>query len=96
MEHFFIVYDFSSDSRRAKFVKTLEKYGIRIQFSIFEFSLTKARKIEMLAYLKQHNYFTESSDEAIMIIPISQDISKKIERYGNTIDVINKPGIFSI
>ena len=52
MEHFFIVYDFSSDSRRAKFVKTLEKYGIRIQFSIFEFSLTKARKIEMLAHLK--------------------------------------------
>ncbi len=96
MEHFFVVYDFSSDSRRAKFVKTLEKYGVRIQFSIFEFSLTKARKIEMFAHLKKYEYFTESKDEAIMIIPISQDISKKIERYGNTIDIIGKSGIFSI
>jgi CRISPR-associated endonuclease Cas2 len=96
MEHFFVVYDFSNDSRRSKFVKTLEKYGVRIQFSIFEFSLSKARKIEMLAKLKKLEYFTESKDEAVMIIPVSQDISKKIERYGNTIDVIGKSGIFSI
>jgi hypothetical protein len=50
----------------------------------------------MLAKLKKLEYFIESKDEAVMIIPVSQDISKKIERYGNTIDVIGKSGIFSI
>jgi CRISPR-associated protein Cas2 len=96
MEHFFVVYDFSCDSRRAKFVKILEKYGIRIQFSIFEFYLTKARKIEMLAKLKKLEYFSETKDEAIIIIPVSQDVSKKIERYGTTIDIIGKSGVFLV
>ncbi len=95
-EHFFVVYDFKSDSRRARFVKILEKYGVRVQYSVFEFFLTKARKIEMMAKLKKGEFFENKKDEAVMIIPVSQDIARKIERFGNTIDVVGKSGIFSI
>ena len=95
-EHFFIIYDFTSNSRRAKFVKILEKYGIRIQYSVFEFFLTKARKIELLAKLRKEKFLEDHKNEAVMIIPVSMDVAKKIERFGNTIDIIKKSGIFSI
>jgi len=96
MEHFFVVYDFSDDSRRAKFVKILEKYGMRIQYSIFEFSITNARKIEMIGLLKNGDFLQNNKNEAIMIIPISIDIAKKILRYGETVNLVGKAGIFFI
>ena len=95
-EHFFVIYDFSSDSRRVKFVKILEKYGIRIQYSVFEFYLTKARKIELLAKLKKEDFFGSKKDESVMIIPISKDIAQKIQRHGNTLDIFGKSGIFCV
>jgi CRISPR-associated protein Cas2 len=95
-EHFLIIYDFTNNSRRAKFVKVLEKYGIRIQYSVFEFFLTKARKTELLAKLRKEKFLENNKNEAVMIIPISLDVAKKIERFGDTIDIIGKSGIFSI
>lgn len=95
-EHFFIVYDFVEDSRRSKCVKILEEYGVRVQYSIFEFFLTKARKIELNTRLKKANFLKDNPDEAFMIVPVSKDASKKIKRYGNTVDIIAQPGIFSI
>jgi CRISPR-associated protein Cas2 len=95
-EHFFIIYDFSQDKRRTKFVKALEKYGVRVQYSVFEFSLTKARKTELMTRLKKAEFLQDNTDEAVMIIPVSKDIAQKIERFGNTVDVIGKSGIFCI
>ncbi len=93
-EKFFIAYDFISNKRRAKFVKTIEKYGVRIQYSIFEFSLTKPRKIEMIAALKKEDFFSDSKEESIIIIPISKDFDKKIERYGSTSDALDRDIFF--
>lgn len=95
-EHFFVIYDFKSDKRRAKFVKILEKYGVRIQYSVFEFFLTKARKIEIISKLKKSEFLESKKNEAVMIIPVSQDYARKIERFGETVDVLNKSGIFWI
>ncbi len=95
-EHFFIIYDFVKNSRRTKFAKILEKYGIRVQYSVFEFALTKARKIELYAQLKKKNFLEDKKGEAVMVVPISKDFSEKIERFGETIDLIGKPGIFSV
>ena len=95
-KHFFIVYDFKQDKRRARFVKILEKYGVRVQYSIFEFFLTKAREIELLDKLTKDEFLQHKKDEAIMIIPISKDIANKIIRFGDTVDIVCKNGIFSI
>ena len=95
-EHFFIVYDFVEDSRRARCVKILEEYGIRVQYSIFEFFLTKARKIELISRLKKAGFLKDNRGEAFMIVPVSRDTSKKIKRYGNTVDIVAQPGIFSV
>lgn len=95
-EHFFIVYDFVKDSRRTKFSKILEKYGIRIQYSVFEFFLTKARSIELFTKLREKKFLEDKKGEAIMILPISKDYVEKIQRFGETIDLIGQAGIFSI
>ncbi len=95
-ERFFIAYDFVSDKRRAKFVKILEKYGIRIQYSLFEFSITKAKKIEFFAKLKKHEFLQDNEGESVVIIPAFQDSIKKIERYGNTVNIFDKSSLFLI
>ena len=95
-EHFFIVYDFSDDRQRARFVKILESYGIRVQYSIFEFLLTKAMKIELFSKMKKGKFLKSSRGSAVMVIPIPKDYEPKIERYGDTVDLLGKPGIFSI
>jgi len=95
-ERFFIAYDFTSDSRRAKFVKSLEKYGIRIQYSLFEFDLTVARKIELFARLKKYEFLQNKDGESVIIIPIFKDSLQKIERYGKTVDIFDKSAIFLV
>ncbi len=95
-ERFFIAYDFISDKRRAKFVKTIEKYGLRIQYSLFEFELTKPKKIELFAKLEKNNFFEDEQDESIIIIPISVDYKEKIKRYGAKNDVFDKNVIFVV
>ncbi|MEI8137425.1 MAG: CRISPR-associated endonuclease Cas2 [Bacteroidota bacterium] len=60
-----VIYDFKSNSRRAKFVKTLEKYGVRVQYSVFEFFLTKARKIEIMAKLKRGEFFENKKTKTL-------------------------------
>lgn len=95
-ERFFIAYDFVSDKRRARFVKILEKYGIRVQFSLFEFSLTKARKIELFTQFKKGEFLQNRKDESIIVIPVSKDSMQKIERYGGTVDIFDKSGIFLV
>jgi len=94
--HFFIVYDFEKDKRRAKCVKILEKYGIRVQYSIFEFYLTEARKIELISWLDDDKFLEDRKGEAFMILPVSKDCAKKIRRFGKTVDVIDKPCIVSL
>lgn len=91
-----MIYDFVSDSRRAKFAKILEKYGIRIQYSVFEFSLTKARKTELFAKMKQNDFLRNNRQESIMILPISNEFLRKIERYGDTTDIFDQAGIFLV
>lgn len=50
----------------------------------------------MIAKLRQNEFFDNKKDEAVMIIPVSQDTARKIERFGDTIDVVGQAGIFSI
>ena len=93
-ERFFIGYDFESDKRRAKFVKIVEKYGVRVQYSLFEFSLTKARKIELFSKLRKSDFLQEKQDESVIVIPVFKDAVQKIERYGKKVDIFDQNCFF--
>ena len=75
-------YDFSNDRTRTKFSKFLEKYGRRLQYSVFEIRNSRRvlqnimEEIE-LGYKKK---FTGA--DSIVIFQICEGDKKKVRRYG--------------
>ena len=79
---FLICYDVVDDSLRSKIVKILESYGERIQYSVFEFNLTKARILEMKNKLIKRKLLNKKR-MSFSIYPLCEECYKKVERYGN-------------
>ena len=69
-----ICYDIEDDKVRARLVKLLEAYGVRIQYSVFEFNLSKARWADLKLNLKEKGFMDGSI--SLVIYPLS-------ERYGS-------------
>ena len=93
-ELFFIAYDISNDRRRTQIVKILEDFGVRTQFSLFEFWLTPARKTELLAKLKKKNFLEDRENEGILFIPIPESFEGKIQRYGTTNTIFDEACVY--
>jgi len=77
-----ITYDFASDRTRSKFSKFLEKFGRRVQYSVFEIRnsprvLTNILKEIDLVYKKKFR-----NSDSVLIFTICEGCQKKIRRYG--------------
>lgn len=77
-----VSYDFTDDKIRTKFSKFLEKYGRRLQYSVFEIRnsprvLQNILNEVELVYKKK---FTGA--DSIIIMPVCEGDKKKIRRYG--------------
>jgi CRISPR-associated protein Cas2 len=77
-----ISYDFSNDKIRSVFSKFLEKFGRRIQYSVFEIKnshrvLTNILKEIELRYKKKFK-----STDSVLIFSVCEGCRKKIVRYG--------------
>jgi CRISPR-associated protein Cas2 len=79
---FLVCYDIVDDKLRVKIVRILEHYGIRVQYSVFEFNLTPAKIIEMKHKLTKDKLLDEKKI-SFSIYPICDTCYKKIERYGD-------------
>lgn len=82
----FVAYDFAKDRVRTKFSKFLEKFGRRIQYSVFEVEnsprvLTNILKEIELVYKKKF----ENTD-SILIFPVCEGCKKKTIRYGYAVN----------
>jgi CRISPR-associated protein Cas2 len=95
-QRFFLAFDISDDKRRTKLNKILEKYGVRVQYSFFEFWLTPAMKREFMNELKSKQFLDGLEGESILIMPIPDSFTEKIERYGGTVDIFDQHCIVSI
>jgi len=73
-------YDISDSSRRNKISKILEKYGIRIQKSIFMCDISSIEGAEVKERL--HNLFSEKED-SLLLFSACKDCLKKIIVLGN-------------
>jgi CRISPR-associated protein Cas2 len=81
-----VSYDISSNSRRRKVMKTLEGYGERVQFSVFECNLAPKKIDEMRRRLEK----LISPRESIRIYFLSADDVKRIVRLGDPRVVADK------
>jgi CRISPR-associated protein Cas2 len=78
----FISYDFTNNKIRTQFSKFLEKFGRRMQYSVFEIRnsprvLTNILKEIELAYKKKFK-----NTDSILIFPVCETCKKKTIRYG--------------
>jgi len=78
----FISYDFSDNKIRSKFSRFLEKFGRRVQYSVFEIQnsqrvLTNILKEIELVYKRKFK-----NTDSILIFPVCEGCKKKTIRYG--------------
>ena len=80
-EQFYLVsYDISNDKRRAKAAKILEGCGRRVQYSVFECSITSER-FEIL-YGELLELMQEEEQGSIRIYSLCENCRKKITEIG--------------
>jgi CRISPR-associated protein Cas2 len=75
-----VSYDIPSNRRRLKVMKTLEGFGTRVQYSVFECNL-KPREIETLRRRLQK--LIVDDEDSIRMYFISADDVKRILRLGD-------------
>lgn len=76
-KHFYIVaYDIADDKRRAKVVKILEGIGLRVNYSVFECMLSKAKYDEIRNQLQA---LINEKEDQIIIYPICSECFARIE-----------------
>ena len=77
---YFICYDIASPKRLAKVAKTLENYGLRVQYSFFEC------EIEQLQLEKLEKSLLEIinlKEDSLRIYPLCEDCLKETDSVGN-------------
>lgn len=72
---YIVSYDITSDRLRAKIAKTLEGYGRRVQYSVFECDLTEKRYKEL--YQKILELAGEMEDGNICFYYVCQNCGRK-------------------
>lgn len=85
-----VAYDISNDKVRTKFSRFLEKYGIRVQFSVFEIS--HSSRVLNIVQTKIETEFKKLFEPGDSVYIFKTDHSKSI-RYGST-SLLDKDLIF--
>lgn len=75
-----ISYDISDDKLRNRFSKFIKKFGVRIQYSVFEITNSKRMLNNIMCEIK-NNFETEfEQTDSVIIIETSENC--KITRFG--------------
>jgi CRISPR-associated protein Cas2 len=81
-----VSYDFASDNTRTKFSKFLEKYGRRIQYSVFEINNSPRVLKNILEEVKLLYKKKFQNTDSVLIYQICEGCQKKIVRYGYAVN----------
>lgn len=77
-----ICYDFSNDKLRAKFARFLDKYGKKVQYSVYEIRNSKRILDNILTEINHTFKRKFTSSDSVLIFQICEGDKKKIIRYG--------------
>jgi CRISPR-associated protein Cas2 len=81
MNQFMVIsYDISNDKRRLKVMKTLQDYGGRVQYSVFECRLKNSQLVSLKKRLKP---LVIENQDSIRFYYICADDIQRIEVIGN-------------
>lgn len=77
-----ISYDFTDNKIRARFSKFIQKFGRKIQYSVYEINNSQ-RVLQLIIdeiELKYKKKFTNA--DSILIFQVCEGCAKKVKRYG--------------
>lgn len=77
-----VSYDFADDKTRTKFSKYLEKYGWRMQYSVFVVKNSPRIKRCILTEIDKHYSKSFGNTDSIVIFNVCLTCKSKIVRYG--------------
>jgi CRISPR-associated protein Cas2 len=80
-----IAYDIHNTRNRTRLSRYLEKYGRRLQFSVFEIDQHYSTQSEILEYIKSEFRPKLKNNDSILIVPILPGTDSKVIRYGRKI-----------
>lgn len=75
-----ISYDISNDKLRTKFTKFIQKYGYRLQFSVFEITNSKRMLKNIMCEITNNFEKRFSQNDSVIIIETSETC--KITKWG--------------
>ena len=74
-----VAYDIPDDKRRTRVAKTLEGYGQRMQYSLFECRITKVQYLRLQARLEE---IIEPEDDEVTFYFLDEFDEKRVIRLG--------------
>ncbi len=77
---YFICYDVANPKRLCKVAKTLENFGIRIQYSFFECEMEKNQLEELKNSLLE---IIDEKEDSLRIYPLCEDCLKNVSSIGD-------------
>ncbi len=80
---YIISYDIAENKIRNKLVRILEKYGERVQYSVFEFELDNDGFKNLMSELKVNGFLRRNENYKLNIYCLKPHLVKKIKRVGN-------------
>jgi len=75
-----IAYDVADDRRRYRLCKALERYGMRIQYSVFELSISHKDLYKLVDHL---NGLIDNAADRVLVVPLCGGCHAAVGRYGN-------------
>ena len=80
-ERVIIAYDVADDRRRYHLCKALERYGMRIQYSVFELSLTPKELHKLVDHLTG---VIDNAEDRLLVVQLCGGCHASVGRYGNS------------
>ncbi len=77
-----VSYDFEDDRMRTRFSKFLEKYGRRIQYSVFQLRESDRVLQNVLIEIELKYKKTFTGADSIVVFQVCEGCAKKVKRYG--------------
>ena len=75
-----IAYDVTDDRRRYRLCKALERYGVRIQYSVFDLSITSKDLQKLIDRLQS---LIDNKVDRLLVLQLCSACHASVGRYGN-------------
>ena len=89
--YYLLVYDISDDKNRDKLYRELLRYGMRVQYSVFELYISEKALKDLI---KRITPYITSPNDTIIIYPLTKEEYKSAKKEGNKIAITINEDIF--